>query len=290
MLKMEWLRVGQQAVLLTAGLSGIYVGECTAVEAIPKVVLASEYESGVLLSQYWVSEKLDGIRAVWTGRKLLTRKGKPIHAPDYFIKALPDFAVEGELWCGRGQFNVVQSTVLDQIPDEQAWRQVRFMLFDLPGADKSWSFEQRYHKLVNWVEKSDTEHLGYIEHKAIASESNLLALLDSMTNSGAEGVMLRRIESLYRAGRSDDLIKVKKHQDAEARVIGYRKGTGKYQGLMGSVFVEIDNGYTFYIGSGFSDEQRKNPPAIGDVITYRFNGYTNKGLPRFARFLRVRVE
>ncbi len=203
---------------------------------------------------------------------------------------LPDFSVEGELWCGRGQFNLVQSTVLDQIPDERAWNQVRFMLFDVLDAAKEWNFQQRYRKLIRWVEAADSEMIDYIKHSEITSEDALLAQLDLVTNNGGEGVMLRKIDSFYRAGRSDDLIKVKRHQDAEARVIGYKAGTGKYKGLMGSVLVQDESGRSFYIGSGFTNEQRKNPPVVGDNITYRFNGTTSNGLPRFARFIRVRQE
>ncbi len=290
MLKAELLKVGQQVVLFTAGITGLCFGENAIAEVEPNVVLASEYESGLPLNQYWVSEKLDGIRAFWTGQELLTRKGNRIHAPGWFTKMLPDFAVEGELWCGRGQYNLVQSTVLDQTADEQAWNQVRFMLFDVPGADMTETFAQRYRKLVDWVESADSENLGYVEQKAITSEQALLAHLDLVMNAGGEGVMLRRIDSRYRAGRTEDLIKVKRHKDAEARVIGYKAGTGKYEGFMGSVLVQVENGRTFYIGSGFTDMQRQNPPAIGDIITYRFNGYTSNGLPRFARFMRVRRE
>ena len=290
MLKTELLKAGQKAVLITAGMTGLCLGDNAVAKVEPEVVLASEYESGLPLSQYWVSEKLDGIRAIWTGKELLTRKGKRIHAPGWFAKMLPDFAVEGELWCGRGRFSVVQSTVLDQTPDEQAWAQVRFMLFDLPGADKTWNFERRYRKLVNWVEAVDSANLGYVQQKAIASEHALMVHLDSVTHAGGEGVMLRRIESFYQPGRTDDLVKVKRHKDAEARVIGYKSGTGKYEGLMGSVLVQAENGRTFYIGSGFTDDQRKNPPAIGTIITYRFNGYTKNGLPRFTRFMRIRRE
>lgn len=290
MRKTDLFKIGQHIVFFTVGVSGISFSENVVAQVEPYVALASEYESGLPLNHYWMSEKLDGIRAIWTGKALLTRKGKLIHAPDWFLKMLPDFAIEGELWCGRERFNLVQSTVLDQVPDEQRWRQVRFMLFDMLDADETWSFALRYRKLADWVEKNDAANVGYIEQREIASEHALLAHLDSVTNAGGEGVMLRRIDSLYRPGRTDDLIKVKKYQDAEAKVIGYKTGTGKYQGLMGSILVQAESGVTFYIGSGFTDEQRKYPPAIGDVVTYRFNGYTNNKLPRFARFMRVKRE
>jgi DNA ligase-1 len=102
--------------------------------------------------------------------------------------------------------------------------------------------------------------------------------------------MLRKISSRYQAGRSTDLLKLKKHQDAEARVIGYKVGKGKYQGLMGALLVKLESGVEFYIGSGFSDQLRQDPPELGSTITFRYNGLTQNGVPKFARFLRERPE
>lgn len=116
----------------------------------------------------------------------------------------------------------------------------------------------------------------------------MLRYLDTLVNENGEGIMLRKVTARYQAGRSNDLLKLKKHQDAEARVVGYKIGNGKYKGLMGSVLVRTDEGTEFYVGTGFSDEQRLNPPEIGSLITYRYNGLTAEGKPRFARFVRVR--
>jgi len=58
--------------------------------------------------------------------------------------------------------------------------------------------------------------------------------------------------------------------------------------MLGSLMVETPEGLRFRIGSGFTDPQRRSPPPIGAIITYRYNGKTEKGIPRFARFLRVR--
>ena len=71
-------------------------------------------------------------------------------------------------------------------------------------------------------------------------------------------------------------------------VIGYKPGNGKYEGMVGALILRLGNGDILHVGSGLSDEQRGNPPALGESVTYRFNGYTSKGLPRFARFIRVR--
>ncbi|MBY8137617.1 DNA ligase [Vibrio fluvialis] len=254
--------------------------------AFVPVAQANEYHDGINIYEYWQSEKLDGIRAIWNGKQLLTRNGNPIYAPRWFTDPLPDYALEGELWAGRGHFALVQQTVLDHTPSDEAWRKIDFMLFDMP--DAAGDYTKRYYNLIHVVDSASSKHIKYIEHTPVLSEQELLRYLDTLVNDNGEGIMLRKVTARYQAGRSNDLLKLKKHQDAEARVVGYKIGNGKYKGLMGSVLVRTDEGTEFYVGTGFSDEQRLNPPEIGSLITYRYNGLTAEGKPRFARFVRVR--
>ncbi|ENS4969374.1 DNA ligase [Vibrio fluvialis] len=254
--------------------------------AFVPVAQANEYHDGINIYEYWQSEKLDGIRAIWNGKQLLTRNGNPIYAPRWFTDPLPDYALEGELWAGRGHFALVQQTVLDHTPSDEAWRKIDFMLFDMP--DAAGDYTKRYYNLIHVVDSASSKHIKYIEHTPVLSEQELLRYLDTLVNDNGEGIMLRKVTARYQAGRSNDLLKLKKHQDAEARVVGYKIGNGKYKGLMGSVLVRTDEGAEFYVGTGFSDEQRLNPPEIGSLITYRYNGLTAEGKPRFARFVRVR--
>ena len=254
--------------------------------AFVPVAQANEYHDGINIYEYWQSEKLDGIRAIWNGKQLLTRNGNPIYAPRWFTDPLPDYALEGELWAGRGHFALVQQTVLDHTQSDEAWRKIDFMLFDMP--DAAGDYTKRYYNLIHVVDSASSKHIKYIEHTPVLSEQELLRYLDTLVNENGEGIMLRKVTARYQAGRSNDLLKLKKHQDAEARVVGYKIGNGKYKGLMGSVLVRTDEGTEFYVGTGFSDEQRLNPPEIGSLITYRYNGLTAEGKPRFARFVRVR--
>ncbi|EOH0513769.1 DNA ligase [Vibrio fluvialis] len=254
--------------------------------AFVPVAQANEYHDDINIYEYWQSEKLDGIRAIWNGKQLLTRNGNPIYAPRWFTDPLPDYALEGELWAGRGHFALVQQTVLDHTPSDEAWRKIDFMLFDMP--DAAGDYTKRYYNLIHVVDSASSKHIKYIEHTPVLSEQELLRYLDTLVNENGEGIMLRKVTARYQAGRSNDLLKLKKHQDAEARVVGYKIGNGKYKGLMGSVLVRTDEGTEFYVGTGFSDEQRLNPPEIGSLITYRYNGLTAEGKPRFARFVRVR--
>lgn len=100
----------------------------------PPLILANDYdEAEVDVSRYWVSEKYDGVRAYWDGQRLATRAGNTIHAPEWFTHGWPSTAMDGELWAGRGQFELVIATVRDLDPDDAAWRDIRFMVFDLPA-------------------------------------------------------------------------------------------------------------------------------------------------------------
>lgn len=263
--------------------------KAASVDSIPiSVPLAHSYHQEINVDEYWKSEKLDGVRAVWTGKKLVTRNGNPINAPDWFIEPLPEYPLEGELWAGRGKFHLVQQTVLDSTPNDKAWRMIDYMLFDMPNA--AGSYQKRYYNVVYFTRESKRDHIKYIEHTPIKGEEELFSYLDGIDGAKGEGVMLRKITSRYQAGRSNDLLKLKKYRDAEATVVGYRVGKGKYHGLMGALLVELESGLQFYIGSGFSDRQRKEPPELGTTITFRYNGYTQNGVPKFARFVRERIE
>ena len=252
------------------------------------LILANTYQQGIDVSEYWKSEKLDGIRALWDGNHLYTRNGNQIYAPTWYTEQLPKVRLEGELWAGRGKFHLVQSTVLDHTPSDTAWREIKFMLFDMPGA--AGDYQKRYYNILHWVSLIDESHVGYIEHVPIQNEKALFHQLDNIDERNGEGLMLRKITSRYQAGRSNDLLKLKRHHDAEATVIGYKSGTGKYKGMMGSILVHTEEGVEFYIGSGFSDKMRLSPPEIGSRITFRYNGFTQNGKPKFARFVREKSE
>ena len=254
----------------------------------PAIPLANVYHPGVNLEDYWVSEKLDGVRAYWDGEKLWSRGGHVYAAPHWFTAQFPRHPLDGELWSGRGRFAELSGVVRKAQPVDEEWRQVRFHVFDLPLPDTV--FERRYRQLKQLVEGSGSPYLAMVVQRPVASHPELMAELEQVVAAGAEGLMLKRRNSRYQAGRSDDLLKVKTHDDAEATVVGHLQGKGKYEGLMGSLEVELANGRRFRIGTGFSDVERHNPPTVGTVITFRYRGVTATGLPRFASFLRVRND
>ena len=258
-------------------------------EAPPALLLAGRYHPGIDLADYWVSEKYDGVRGHWDGSALRTRGGERIAAPAWFTAGWPASALDGELWAGRGGFEQAQSTVARQQPDDAAWRRLRYMVFDLPAHPGS--FDERLPALQAAVARIGQAWVVAVPQRKLASDAALQALLREVVRGGGEGLMLHRGASLYRAGRGDDLLKLKPFDDAEARVVGHLPGQGRHAGRLGALLVETPEGRRFKIGTGFSDAQRDSPPPVGSWITYRYRGlHEGSGLPRFASFLRVRAD
>ncbi|WP_092696738.1 MULTISPECIES: DNA ligase [Acidovorax] len=254
----------------------------------PALLLAQVYRPGLALQDYWVSEKYDGVRGFWDGRTLRTRGGETVQAPAWFTAGWPQVPMDGELWAGRGRFSHAQSTARQQQADDTAWRQMRFMVFDLPA--HGGTFDQRLPALAALVEHLGQPWVQAVPQRRVASDAALQALLARTVRAGGEGLMLHRGASLYRAGRSDDLIKLKTHEDTEARVVAHLPGKGRHAGRMGALLVEMPTGQRFRLGAGFSDADRERPPPVGSWVTYRFRGTHDGGLPRFASFVRVRED
>ena len=254
----------------------------------PALSLAQAYREDLPLATYWVSEKYDGVRGYWDGRQLWSRGGQPIAAPAWFTADWPSVALDGELWAGRGQFPHAQSTTRQQQPDDTAWRRMRFMVFDLPG--HAGPFDVRLPALQRLVRTLDKSWVQAVPQQRIADRAHLQRRLEQVVRAGGEGLMLRRGDAPYRGGRSEDLIKLKPFDDAEAVVVGHLPGTGRYAGMTGALLLEMPSGQRFRLGSGLTDAQRRTPPPIGTTVTYRHHGWHASGLPRFARFWRVRLE
>ncbi|MDB5868480.1 MAG: dependent ligase [Polaromonas sp.] len=259
----------------------------------PALMLANVYRSGVALSDYWVSEKYDGVRGYWDGQALWTRGGERVAAPGWFTAGWPKVALDGELWAGHGQFTKAVSTVRQQTPLDPAWRGMRFMVFDLPA--QGGTFNERIPALNGVVSQIDQPWVQGVSQSKVANAQALDSLLAKTVKNGGEGLMLHRGASLYQGLRSNDLLKLKTHQDDEARVVAHIAGRGKYAGMLGALLVEMpaaDNqpAQRFKLGTGFTDAQRQDPPAIGSRVTFRFRGLNNSGIPRFASFMRVRED
>lgn len=252
----------------------------------PKLALAKTYQRQEDLSAYWVSEKLDGVRAYWNGKQLLSRTGHVYPAPAWFTKDFPAQHLDGELWIDRGQFERLLSTVGKHTSVDAEWKKVKYMVFDLPNTKVP--FNKRLQTLRTLLEKPGNPYIHLIRQSRVSNHQNLMHYLDQVVTAHGEGLMLHRGNAFYRTGRTSDLLKVKRLQDAEATVIAHLPGKGKYQNILGALLVETQNRKQFRIGSGFSDAERKKPPPVGSVITYQYTGITKNGIPKFASFLRIR--
>jgi DNA ligase len=251
------------------------------------IMLAKQYHQGIDVKQYWVSEKLDGIRARWDGQKLISKNGYAFSAPTWFTHRFTNDVMEGELWIARNRYEETSSVTSKSIADT-GWSDIRLMLFDLP--EHKGDFTQRYLEMQKLVKSINSPYLSVIKQFRVASHIELMEHLQSVVAAGGEGLMLHHQASRYSNGRSENLLKLKLFEDAEAIVIGYKPGKGKFKGLLGSIKVRNSQGKEFNIGSGFNLQQRQNPPALLSRITYKYNGLTKNGVPRFPVFLRVRSE
>ncbi len=254
----------------------------------PRPLLANIARSDIDPTPYLISEKYDGVRALWDGETLRSRAGNIIAAPSWFIAKLPKHALDGELWVTRGQFEKLSGYVRKISPLDDEWRQIKYMVFELP--DASGTFAERYDKLKNIVAQSNFSQLIVVEQFRLSDNAALQRKLAEIVRAGGEGLMLHRADAPYITGRNDALLKLKPLDDAEATVIGYVPGKGKYEGKMGALQVETSDGKRFQIGTGFTDAVRANPPAIGTLVTYTYRGLTKNGLPRFASYWRVREK
>jgi DNA ligase-1 len=249
-------------------------------------MLAQDAPPGLDPTGWLVSEKLDGVRALWDGAQLRFRSGGAIAAPAWFTAALPAQALDGELWLGRGGFEDTVGTVRRAVPDDSAWRGLRYALFDLPGDARP--FGQRAAALADLAASMRQPFVGAVPQRVLPYAAALARELDAVAAAGGEGLMLHRAAAHWRPGRSADLLKLKPWSDAEGTVVAHLPGRGRHAGRLGALQLRLDDGRTFRLGTGFSDAERESPPPVGSRVSFRHQGRTDDGLPRFASFWRVR--
>lgn len=253
----------------------------------PPILLAEAWDGVVNVEGWWISEKLDGVRAYWDGKQFLSRQGNQYLAPDWFTAGLPKEPLDGELWLDRKAFQRTVSIVRRQDKNEQ-WRQIRYVVFDAPAMSDP--FEKRITYLNEFVRELNHEFVTALDQTLCRGVSHLKEELERVESLGGEGLMLRQPASKYVAGRSSSLLKVKTFHDAEAEVIGHQPGAGRHKGRMGALQVRLADGTEFSVGTGFSDAQRDAPPGVGSVITFRYQELSDGGVPRFPSYVGVRSE
>jgi len=239
--------------------------------------MLAKRHNGTPAKGWWMSEKLDGVRAVWNGSDFISRNGKILPAPEVMKANMPTgVTIDGELFGGRGQFQKTVGGV-----KRGDWRGITYMAFDLITGC---AFEARQEalsalRLPDWCK--------VVAQTKCASEAHLEQYEKELVAKGAEGVMIRKPQSYYKNSRSNDLLKIKRFQCSEAVVIGYEPGAGKHINRVGALLAK-HAGQVFKIGTGLTNEQRETPPPVGSVVTFSFFEFTDSGKPRFPAFIGVR--
>lgn len=246
------------------------------------VTLASDWTPEVNPTGYWMSEKMDGVLALWNGEKLLTRSGLTIKAPDWFTSSLPGDALLGELFAGRKGFNHILSVIRRGTPRDFDWASVMFKVFDAPGVNGI--FEERLYFCCQTILSIQDIWRGNENKPKFVSRESLVHVADqvqckskehfdefhtSLVAAGAEGSMLRKPRSQYSVGRSGNLLRRKDWFQEEAEVIGHNFNVDKsFRSLKCQLL--SDKSIIFDVGSGLTKEQVDKPIPRRSVITVKY--------------------
>lgn len=309
-----------------------------------KVMLAKEFEKGMNGSKkdktkfskppigWWMSEKFDGYRTIFYYDEndephFLSRTGKEFLAPEWFLHSMPSSKclkgkmIDGELWAGRGNFQLM-GTVRKKIPVDEEWCDIKFVVYDITNLDST--FITRLKELQKIVKISKEKWNTHIKKNLVSPFSNLecpisfaeqlkitsIKMMDEyyqkILNLNGEGIMLKHPENPYENGRSSSMLKYKPSFDREAIIIGHSLGTkgSKYEGILGGFICKPLNNHDTYMTidkdpnheftmSGMDDKVRnsyKKTHPINTVVTFECSGFTDKGVPRFARYIRKRSD
>jgi DNA ligase-1 len=255
-------------------------------EGVLPVLLALKWED-TDPTGWWMSEKLDGVRAYWDGKQFQSRNRKLFLAPDWFVEGLPEVPLDGELWIDRKKFNRT-SGIVRRADKPDLWNEIRYVVFDAPAA--TGGFEERLDFLADLFARRPPQYARTHEHQRCRDLEHLLAELARVEALGGEGLMLREPGSRYETNRSPTLLKVKTFHDAEGVIIGHQPGEGRHKGRLGALWIRLPSGIEFRVGTGFSDRERDHPPAVGATITFRYQEFTNAGVPRFPIYAGVRQD
>ena len=242
------------------------------------VTLAHHYRDDFDPTGWFMSEKLDGVRAYWDGYTMWTRNQKRINIPDMWKFVLPKVKLDGELFIGRGQFQDTVSVIRKLQPIEDEWAVVKYMIFDsMQIITDPWS--TRYLQASMSVYKPAV----MLPHTECKGRQHLNVYFEELVALGAEGVMLRNPLMPYEEKRTHNLLKLKPTKDGLATVVGHIPGLGKHSGRLGALHCQYGK-VEFCIGTGFTDAEREDPPPVGKTVKFCCQELTRDGIPRFPRY------
>lgn len=247
----------------------------------PKVYDKNKHE----INGWHMSEKLDGIRAYWDGKKLISKNGNKINAPKWFIKNFPKFELDGELWTKRNDFENIQNIVMDKKPSLQ-WKKITYNIFEAPN--QKGNFDKRLVLIKKWQMKNRNDYIKIIKQVKCKNKKHLNEYLEKLVKKKAEGIILKNPKLKYFKGRSSNILKVKKFFDMEGKIIGFNYDENS---RLKSLILELKNGIRFNLGGGLNKKERINHQFnLGQNVTFKYYGFTKYSKPKFASFLRVREK
>lgn len=150
-----------------------------------------------------ITEKLDGVRALWDGKKLLTKHGHEISCPDWFIGNLPSIPLDGELWMGRKMHNKLIGVIESQ-QNSIEWRGVKYLIFDLPNSQNPYKTRM---SILNKLKLPS--HATVVKYEICKGNQHMVEKLESIVSRGGEGLMMRDPIVSYIPGRTKSMLKVK---------------------------------------------------------------------------------
>lgn len=247
--------------------------------------------------------KLDGYRATarWRDGKvvLISRQNKEYvnvpHINEAIERTLPKgYVLDGELYIHGIDFQTLGSWIKKARPESV---QVEYHIYDIPvsnsNSDLIWA-DRRAQLLILSIFNNENS-LKYVQAESVISEEQVIEVHDKYVTAGYEGAIIRTYQGKYIFGyRSEDLLKVKQFDDAEFTIVGYKSGKGSYENAV-CWTCETNTGKQFDVNPKMSiaekEELLKNADDyIGKVLTVRFFGLSNDGIPRFPVGIKFRLD
>lgn len=168
-------------------------------------MMLAERWQGQDVAGWWLAEKFDGVRAYWDGAVIRTRSWRAIDAPAWFLEKLPrGVALDGELWGGRGTFQIASELSRFARGTDRAWKGMLFRAFDWPTCEAI-PYEARAAKVERW----SNEIVQPAELRRCAGAEDARNTMMQIVRDGGEGVVVKRPKHFYEFGRSWDWLKVK---------------------------------------------------------------------------------
>lgn len=235
---------------------------------------------------YLVSEKLDGMRAYWDGKNLISKSGNIIHAPQWFLKDFPPFELDGELYTKRGDFEHIISIIKNQ-KNTDSWHLLKYHIFEVPN--QKGNLTQRLQVIKDYLNTHKNPYITIIPQHQFQTLEAIQNFFNQIKQDNGEGIILRKKDLAYYTGRNSNTLKYKVFLDRECKIIGYKMGKNALKNKVGSLICQ-DGEKTIYIGSGLTNNMRENPPPLDTIITYKYYQTTKNNMPKHPVFLRIRED